>query len=195
MIFDTIALNPEAGKVTEMDIVIAEKLEKLFNFGSSSEARYDLFKELWAAHNDVSNLTPEQLLSKDLKIVDGVPVPGLPMLIIDYVKLPNAQEAISSFCKKKDSSILVIIGLHVDETGKKKQVRRDIAVYNIDEDCTLRNEIISNLNNAQKLKGYDFSLVEIPIHMPNMIYFKQENVKLTRKQILPLIREAIQIRK
>jgi hypothetical protein len=52
--------------------------------GVDSSRREKLFQELLAARSDISNLTPSQLLVKDMKIASGIPVPGLPMLVEVY---------------------------------------------------------------------------------------------------------------
>jgi inorganic pyrophosphatase/exopolyphosphatase len=49
--------------------------------GIDPKRRAKLFEELLAARSDVSNLTPSQLLIKDMKVASGIPVPGLPMLV------------------------------------------------------------------------------------------------------------------
>jgi hypothetical protein len=59
--------------------------------GIDSTRREELFQELLAARSDVSNLTPSQLLEKDMKIASSIPVPGLPMLV---------QVCVNFFCRK-----------------------------------------------------------------------------------------------
>jgi hypothetical protein len=49
--------------------------------GVDPGGREKLFEELVAARSDVSQLTPSQLLVKDMKMASGVPVPGLPVLV------------------------------------------------------------------------------------------------------------------
>ncbi|KAF2894315.1 hypothetical protein ILUMI_11863, partial [Ignelater luminosus] len=188
IIFDTIAFSPEAGRVKELDILVSKKLSERFPLDHDVKSVFD---ELWSAHNDVSHLTPKQLLSKDLKIVEGLPIPGLPMLVEDYLKLQDVLQDMTEFCKEKCSSVMVIIGLHVVECEGVNQVHRDVAVFN----CGTNNEdlvniIVTNLKNAPKLKGYDFDFEEISVSVSGIKCFKQNNIKLTRKHILPLLKDA-----
>lgn len=132
------------------------------------------------------------MLSKDLKIIEGLPIPGLPMLVKDYLKLPNVSEDMIEFCKEKHSSVMLIIGLHVVDCEGVNQVHRDVAVFNCDNDnVDLVNIIITNLENASKLKGYEFDFEEVSVTVNGIRCFKQNNIKLTRKHIIPLIKDAL----
>ncbi|KAJ8957074.1 hypothetical protein NQ318_007287 [Aromia moschata] len=94
MIYDTVALLPENGRAKELDLTIAKKLEEKFSF---TEGRIAVFEKILEAHNNVSQLTPSQMLMKDLKIVDNIPVPGLPMLVQNFLKIDAAYNAIENF--------------------------------------------------------------------------------------------------
>ncbi|GJQ87085.1 hypothetical protein Trydic_g23938 [Trypoxylus dichotomus] len=67
IIFDTIGLSPQAGKVKDLDIEMSKKLEEFLQIQHPNHQT--LFNKLWAEHNNVSHLTPKQLLMKDLKFV------------------------------------------------------------------------------------------------------------------------------
>lgn len=75
---DTACFSQAADRTTELDLKMAMELE---NRGVDSTRREKLFQELLAARSDISNLTPSQLLEKDMKIALGIPVPGLPILV------------------------------------------------------------------------------------------------------------------
>lgn len=96
IIFDTIALNPEAQKVTPLDIQVAKQLQDNFGFTSDYQT---LFDQLWTEHNNVSQLTPYQLLHKDLKVVEEIFMPGLPTLVEEYLNLKGSFEAVEQFAQ------------------------------------------------------------------------------------------------
>lgn len=98
---------PEKGKAKQLDIDIALELEKKYKF--SSNKRQELFDKLWAAHNDITHLTPKQLLYKDMKLIDGVYIPGLPKLVEDYLKLDGAHEAIRDFADNHKVYLSIIL--------------------------------------------------------------------------------------
>ncbi|XP_018327248.1 exopolyphosphatase PRUNE1 isoform X2 [Agrilus planipennis] len=182
--FDTIAYNVEAGKVKELDLWVASYLEEKFKFQKTRKA---LFDELWYAHNNVSHLTPKQLLYKDLKIVECVLVPGLPMLVQNYLKMNNAISELPRFCEQRKGQIVMLVGLQYAEN----KVKRDLAVYPNDD--ALGKLILKCLNRAIDYCGYSLDLKEVSVNAPKVTCMKQENIKISRKQILPIIREAILI--
>lgn len=87
-------MKPENLKATALDIEIATRLEGTFEF---TEGRQALFDKLWEAHNDVSSFTPKQLLNKDLKVVGGVYVPGLPILVEEYLNMEGSLMAMEEY--------------------------------------------------------------------------------------------------
>lgn len=168
---------PEHGKAKELDKQVAEKLEKMFNF--NADDRKLIFDELWKAHTNVTHLTPNQLLLRDFKIVNSVPIPGLPMLVEEFLRLPKAIEAVESFRREKTAEVVVIMGLKAADS-----VKRDIALYCENKNSTLLQLILKKLQNA------DLGLCEIDLNISGVMCFQQNNIKASRKQIVPLIKEA-----
>ena len=78
IVLDTACFNPAADKTTELDLQMAKELEARGVNGSSKEK---LFADLLAARSDVNSLTAGQLLLKDMKVTQGIPVPGFPILV------------------------------------------------------------------------------------------------------------------
>ncbi|KAK4877720.1 hypothetical protein RN001_010226 [Aquatica leii] len=176
--FDTIGFNPEADKVKELDITVSKQLENIIE-KKDAVKRY---KELWQAHNDVSHLSPKQLLSKDLKFINGLPIPGLPMLVRNYLNLPNVENHIESFCDEVDFTTVIIMGLSVIDN----EVYRDIGIF-AKGDKSLQNELVTKLRDSE-----DFCLEECRVHVPNVVYFKQNNVKKSRKHLLPILKTVLE---
>lgn len=174
---------PENGKAKELDIKIADEIEKLYHF---KEDKKTVYEKLWKAHNDVSHLTPRQLLFKDLKIIENIPVPGLPMLVADFLKLENAYQATKNFVEEHNTSLAVLIGL--DATA---DVRRDVAIFFKEDSKPLKENLLNKLKNSEELKGYNFSFSEVPTKYGDIICLRQHNIKLSRKQIIPILKDCL----
>ncbi|KAJ8924784.1 hypothetical protein NQ315_000937 [Exocentrus adspersus] len=183
IIFDTVALIAEVGRAKELDFAVTKKLENKFEFNQDRKVVYD---KLWAAHNDVSHLSPRQILVKDLKIVENLPVPGLPMLTEDFLQLKDAYDAVENTAQEYKVPVLVLVGL--DAT---KEVKRDIGVFWTTEGETLKDILLDKFNNSEKLKGYNFCFEEVNSGYNNIICLRQNNIKLSRKQVIPLIKDAV----
>lgn len=166
-----------------MDLSIIKKLEDKFCFNEGRDIIYD---KLWAAHNDVSHLSPKQILMKDLKIVENIPVPGLPMLVDNFLKLKDAYNAVENMAEEYKVSLVFLVGL--DATN---EVKRDVGIFWRDDCIELKNTLLATLNNSEELKGYDFCFQEISTRCTNVVCLKQNNIKLSRKQIIPLIKYAV----
>ncbi|KAF5295475.1 hypothetical protein FQR65_LT10463 [Abscondita terminalis] len=179
IIFDTIGFKPEAEKVTKLDLDVSKELEKIIKNKKDPKERYE---ELWALHNDVSHLTPKQLLSKDLKFIHGLPIPGLPMLVRDYLRLPNAANDIELFSNEVNHSTVVLMGLSV----LNNEVHRDIGIFAA-SDKSLRDTIVTTLKGLE-----EFSLEEVNVTVGNVIYFKQNNITKSRKHLLPIIKSVLE---
>ncbi|EFA00136.2 exopolyphosphatase PRUNE1 [Tribolium castaneum] len=176
IIYDTIGLDKESGKTFEDDLQVAHYLENILK---PTETRKELFNVLWKIHNDTSSLTSQDLLYRDLKVVKGVPIPGLPMLVEQYLSREDADSAIAAFASEFKTSSVVLIG--IDASG---DVKRDIAVFSTDS--TFKKTLISILNDSK----HDLRLTETSVKSKNIVCFGQGNIKLTRKFILPLVNDA-----
>lgn len=110
----------------------------------------------------------------------GIPIPGLPLLVEDYLKRPDADGAVSIFAKENNTTTVVLIGIDAS-----KDVKRDIAIYSTNP--KIANSLINILKNNP-----DLSLDAVSVPNKNFTCFRQGNIKLTRKYILPLI-NSVQI--
>lgn len=183
IIYDTVALLPENGRTKELDLVIAKKLEDKFCF---NEGRNIVYNKLWTAHNDVLHLSPKQILVKDLKIIENIPVPGLPMLVENFLKLKDAYNAVENMAAEYGVSLLVLVGLEATN-----EVKRDVGIFWKGDGVVLKNTLLANFNNSDDLKGYNFCFKEVCSGYTNVICLQQNNIKLSRKQIIPLIKDAL----
>lgn len=177
------ALLPEFGKAKELDIKISKDIKNTFSF---DEEKKLIFEKLWKAHIDVSHLTPRQILLKDLKVIEKVSVPGLPMLVADFLKLENAYEAIKDFAVEHNTSFILLIGLDA-----ATEVKRDVGMFFKEEGIILKESLLNNLYKSEQLKGYDFSFSPIESIYSDIICLRQQNTKLSRKQIIPLLKDCL----
>lgn len=171
-------MSPTAGKVKELDKEMIKKLEDYLELKEQNHT--ELFNTLWAAHVDVSNLTPKQLLNKDLKVVNKVFIPGVPMLVKDFLRLSNASADVEEFYREKNAEALIIMGLE----AKDGIVERDLGFYSIEHENQL-NVIIQSLKTSELLQ-----LSEEDSPVPEIRYFKQA-YKPSRKQLLPLVKDIL----
>lgn len=140
---------------------------------------------MWTEHTDVSHLTSKQLLSRDLKVVENIAVPGLPMLVANFLKLEGSVEAITSFVLEQKFDAAILIGLEA-----KESVQRDVAVYYNNQNKELLKYLLEELKTGKFAGNMTLGLKEVDVEINNIVYFVQTNIKATRKQIMPLIIEA-----
>lgn len=75
---DTYNMSDEAGRATATDIDILNTLEQLGTFTSD---RTETFEKIMHAKTDISELTLEELMIKDLKVMNGIPLVGFSLLV------------------------------------------------------------------------------------------------------------------
>jgi len=86
IILDTVNLSPEARRGTPKDIKLVMELEEylLKMMGNKAPNRNDTFNALVKARSDISQLTPEQILRKDCKLLKTpeitIAIPAVPLL-------------------------------------------------------------------------------------------------------------------
>lgn len=189
IILDTVNFSEAAARATPKDHEICSALEKMLNNTEDClEQRDSVFKDLVKARSDVTSLTAAQLLRKDLKLVqftDGktVALPGFPLRVQDFILKLSASEAVLEFAKEFDCAVVLLMGMFVDSEDK---VHRDFGIINIKDEAlstALHNKIIElkepqlmldKLSNCDFLKGH---------------FYKQNNIKVTRKHIMPIVKE------
>ncbi|XP_055846780.1 exopolyphosphatase PRUNE1 [Episyrphus balteatus] len=191
IVMDTVNFSPEACRKTELDSEIAAKIENFVGISDPGHHRENVFAELVKAREDIKSLTPYQLLHKDMKLIsnsDGsirVAIPGYPILVQEFIKKPDAKHAIEMFAKEYNSSSIVLIGMKITNGS---DVIRDIGLININNDG-LFEEILD------KIKIHDKPNLQLQeIENTNFLcgrFFKQENIRATRKQILPIVKKIL----
>lgn len=186
IVLDTVNFSKDADKARPLDQTICGKLETELDI--DEEKRIRLFNELVEARSDVSTLDSLQILSKDMKKVsnfDGtrvVAIPGYPISVRDYTNMLNAKENLLKFAEIHQCDVIVLMGMKVVDGI----VSRDVGVVNI-KDHLLFDKIIERLTNENSL----LCLMEERIDFLDGKFFAQSNVKASRKQILPMVKNVL----
>lgn len=75
---DTYNMSDEAGRATATDVDILNTLEQL---GRLTSNRTEVFQKIMYAKTDISELSLEELMIKDLKVTNGIPLVGFSLLV------------------------------------------------------------------------------------------------------------------
>ncbi|EAA09205.5 AGAP004314-PA [Anopheles gambiae str. PEST] len=189
IVLDTVNFSKEADKAKPLDYDMAERIESQLQITEQVRSlhREQLFKSLVDARSDVSELNAYQLLLKDLKIISQndrtVAVPGFPMAVQEYIKLPEWREHLNRFATSTESNVVILLGMKVHPDGS---VRRDVGVIPIDG-TPLAEKIIAALHASQEM---NFELEEIPCS-ENGTFYQQHNLRASRKQLIPIVKNVL----
>ncbi|XP_024936574.1 exopolyphosphatase PRUNE1 isoform X2 [Cephus cinctus] len=182
ILIDTCNFSKEADRATPMDFDVIRQLEELNTLHPS---RDQLYQDILNAKTDISQLTPDDLIIKDLKVVNGIPIVGLPILVENFIKMDGAHEALDSFAMKENTPFAILIGLDL----KNDVVTRDIAVFSLSSN-ELENKVIEALMTSTNPKLELTETHRFSKSGRTLIHYKQGNVKASRKQILPIIQSV-----
>ncbi|KAL2736603.1 exopolyphosphatase PRUNE1, partial [Vespula maculifrons] len=183
ILLDTCNFSEEANRATALDREIMETLERISSLGSD---RDQVYQGILAAKTDISELTPDDLILRDLKFESGVPFIGFPILVKDFLTLEGALRAVEKFTESKKCILAVLMGLSL----KNDHVTRDIAVFSLLTNG-LENKIISALLGSTQPQLELTLEKRIKEEKYNVFLYKQGNIRASRKQILPIIRETL----
>ncbi|CAG9804767.1 unnamed protein product [Chironomus riparius] len=189
IILDTINYSKDADKVRELDFEMTDIIEKALSIVNIEETRKSIFKALIDARADVSCLNSLQILSKDLKIVSNkdstVKVAMSGLHVFEYPFMNDAAANVKVFADQENIDVIMFMGMKpVDDT-----VERHLAVMDI-KNKNLYDDIIKTV---ESMKNPDLKLaLNEDIKFLDGKFYSQGNVKASRKQILPVIRDLLQ---
>ncbi|KAK8393659.1 hypothetical protein O3P69_006770 [Scylla paramamosain] len=181
IILDTVNLNPAAKRVTPKDIEVASQLARLMSPPPSS---LEVFQELTEAKADVSGLTCDQLLRKDVKVATGgglcVGVASVPLRVTDFLGRSEGGRCLAEHLATQGYQMLLVLGITITQ----ETVTRDLAVYC--PDTHLREQVTSALVEGQggvlQLAPQECDGVE------SCVAFRQGNVGASRKVVMPILK-------
>uniref|UniRef100_A0A1A9UUW3 DHHA2 domain-containing protein n=1 Tax=Glossina austeni TaxID=7395 RepID=A0A1A9UUW3_GLOAU len=193
IVLDTVNFSESAKRATAKDHEICFALEERLSAISQQETRKEVFDNLVKARSDVRSLTTFQLLRKDMKLISDtqsnkkIVLPGFPVLVQEFIKKPLAEEALKECARITDSSVILLLGMHVD-IDQENSVQRDLGLINI-KDSQLFASVKRKLEtmsepNLQLQENSD-------CHFMEGCFFKQGNTKATRKHILPAVNQIL----
>lgn len=182
IILDTVNFSKDADKARQLDLDMAERIEQVLNIENPLMHRSQLLQELVEARSDVSTLDSMQILYKDLKLIKNksgtkhIAFPGFPLLVTDYIQMPNAESNLKEFASEHNLDVVILMGLKIIDG----QVYRDLGVFNFKNEHLTQLIIDQLLSNNLQLERWQ------DIHFLNGQLYQQQNLKASRKQILPL---------
>ncbi|XP_056617802.1 exopolyphosphatase PRUNE1 [Triplophysa dalaica] len=184
IILDCVNMAPEAGKVTPKDSQYAIFLEKRF---PKLPPRGALFQSLQNAKFDVSGLSTEQMLLKDMKAASGgdlrLAVSAIYMTLEDFLQRRGLQQDLCEFCHNHKYNLLVAMTISFIDN---KEPFRQLAVYS--SSTLYREEICKALEKARN-PSLDLKPVGSP-YLDIKTYI-QGNTLASRKKVFPIITDFL----
>ncbi|XP_072404857.1 exopolyphosphatase PRUNE1 [Chiloscyllium punctatum] len=187
ILLDCINMAPEAGKVTPKDTEYVTALESRF---SDLPPRAVVFDTLQRAKFDVSGLTIEQMLRKDLKVLSGedilLAISAVYLRLEDLLARPSLKEGLEKFCRGGGYGVLVVMTISFIQ---ESQPFRQLAVYS--PHCDLRESVSRALEESETP-----SLQLTPMDSPDseIAAYHQGNGQASRKKVLPVVRDFLKAR-
>lgn len=184
ILLDCINLSPAAGKVTPRDVACVSLLEERF---PELPARDAVFQALYAAKFDITGLTTEQMLRKDLKVLSSddvvVPISGIFEDLETFLHRPGLLQDLEAFCQARGYAGLVAMTVSFNE---RHEPTRKLAVYSRQE--PLRSTLCRALEEATTPS---LLLQPLPSPEPCVVAYAQGNAVAARKKVLPILRAAL----
>lgn len=186
VVLDCVNMAPSAGKVTPKDSQHAAALEGRF---PNLPPRGALFQALQGAKFDVSGLSTEQMLLKDMKSVSGslnLAVSVLYITLEDFLQRAELEAELSGFCQKLGFDLLLLMTISFSES---KEPIRALAVFS--HSATYRDQVSQYLERA---RNPALNLCPISCPHPHISAYQQGNTLASRKKLLPLVKDFLRER-
>ncbi|XP_028912089.1 exopolyphosphatase PRUNE1 isoform X2 [Ornithorhynchus anatinus] len=184
IVLDCVDLSPAAGKVTPRDARCVEELESRF---PELAPHSRIFQVLQEAKFDVSGLTTEQMLRKDLKVISGeggtLALSAIYLTLEAFLQRADLALELAAFCQGRGYDGLVAMTISFDASGRPT---RHIVVFC--PHAELRAAVCETLEQAQSPA---LGLSPVPSPHPDLSAFTQANATASRKAVLPLLRARL----
>ncbi|CAL8354703.1 unnamed protein product [Arctogadus glacialis] len=183
IVMDCVNMAPEAGKVTPKDSQYAAQLEARF---PGLPPRGALFQSLQNARFDVSGLSTEQMLLKDMKVLTGgelqLAVSVIYLTLEVFLERDKLEDDMSAFCVKHGYNMLLAMTISFTD----KQPFRQLAIFSHSALC--REEMSQALEKSRSP-----ALLLCPISSPHshIKAYLQGNTLASRKKLLPIIKDFL----
>lgn len=184
ILLDTVCMSEAARRTTTKDRDVVARLQALLPELTKDE----VFKSLSKARTDVSGLTLDELLRKDLKTVctvtKRVALSSVPGEIKDIFHENSMETELGNFCKRHGYDALIILTFAVEE--KSNSIQRQLAVFS--SDVVLKQQLTSSLMAVGE-PSLDLQVSHLSTE--NLITFVQGNIQASRKVVLPVVRKFL----
>ncbi|XP_073495472.1 exopolyphosphatase PRUNE1 [Phyllobates terribilis] len=188
IVLDCVNMAPAAGKVTPKDMEYVTILEAKF---PDLPPRGAVFDSLQNAKFDVSGLTTEQMLRKDLKALVGLDIrlaiSAIYMDMEEFLQRQDVENELRDFCHRHHYDVIVAMAIAFTSANEP---RRQIAVYSLQG--ALRALVSSVLEQAT---SPSLELSPITRHSCSHITaHSQGNTGASRKKVLPILKDFLKKR-
>ncbi|XP_038828400.1 exopolyphosphatase PRUNE1-like [Salvelinus namaycush] len=184
IVLDCVNMAPEAGKVTPKDSQLSCLLESRF---PDLPPRGALFQSLQSAKFDISGLSTEQILLKDMKAVSGgdlrLAVSAVYMTLDVFLQRRSLQQELCEFCHKHRFGAVVAMTISFNE---RSEPHRQLAVYS---SSTLYREEVSQALEKARNPSLSFSPMSSPFN--NIKSYLQGNALASRNKVLPILKNFL----
>ncbi|KAJ7307223.1 hypothetical protein JRQ81_009216 [Phrynocephalus forsythii] len=180
IVLDCVNMAPEAGKVTPKDTHYVSLLESKF---PDLPPRSAIFEALQKAKFDVSGLTTDQMLRKDLKALSGkeatVAISAIYVPLQAFLLRPGLEQELGAFCRQRGYAALLAMTISFNE---RKVPFRQLAVYSPHRD--LQAAVCRALEHSSD-PFLDLQPRESPCS--SIRAYDQGNATASRKKVLPVV--------
>ncbi|XP_053330731.1 exopolyphosphatase PRUNE1 [Spea bombifrons] len=188
IVLDCVNMTPAAGKVTPKDSELVTTLESMF---PSLPLRTEVFDSLQIAKFDVSGLTTEQMLRKDMKAITSrdllLAISSIYISLEDFVHRANLESDLRAFCQRHGYNVLIAMAITFNSDNEPT---RQIAVYSQREE--LRASVCTALEEAA---NPSLKLSLIPSDpCKTIVSYHQGNAIASRKKVLPILKDFLRKR-
>ncbi|KAJ8000177.1 hypothetical protein DPEC_G00202130 [Dallia pectoralis] len=184
ILLDCVNMAPEAGKVTPKDRQMTRLLESRF---SDLPPRGALFQSLQSAKFDVSGLSTEQILLKDMKAISGgdltLAISSVYMTLDMFLQRRAILQELCEFCHTHRFGAVVAMTISFNELSEPD---RQLAVYS---SSALYREQVSHA--LEKARNPSLSLSPISSPHNDIRSYHQGNALATRKKVLPILKDFL----
>ncbi|CAH2327147.1 prune homolog [Pelobates cultripes] len=188
IVLDCVNMATVAGKVTPKDSEYVTLLENIF---PDLPPRTAVFNSLQKAKFDVSDLTTEQMLRKDMKTLMSrdicLAISAIYISLEDFLHRINVESDLRVFCDKHGYNVLITMAITF---SSENEPVRQIAVYSPhQEHRTLVCKVLEQATNPP----LDLSpIASNPCE--NLAAYHQGKTTASRKKVLPLLKDFLRKR-
>ncbi len=180
ILLDTVNLDYQAGRVTPKDVAVAGELMKRFPVPQDT-----FYKSLQNAKFDTSGLGTLDLLRKDYKAFEfgdiRCGIASVPLCTVQWLKRDTTLcRQFEAFTRRHGLDVLLSMNVYADPDFK-----RDLVLFCTDH--VVHDALISYLEK----EGLGLSVIQvkgvIPCQTGQIGFYRQKNLNISRKKLVPLL--------